>query len=212
MGVEAREALRVVVAADDPLARAGLSALLLAQPGCEVIGEIGLDQRSSVPLAAGPDVIVADLGRGSGVFGEHIAALEAFNAPVLVLLADRGLGGVALAAGAAGYVHRDASGERIAAALAAVAAGLQVSEPTVRAHDEPIGRRAEQPVFEDLTPRELDVLRLMAEGLPNKTIARRLAISEHTVKFHITAIMGKLDAHSRTEAVTRAARSGLLIL
>ena len=64
----------------------------------------------------------------------------------------------------------------------------------------------------EFTPRELEVLRLLAEGLPNKTIASRLGISEHTVKFHINSIMGKLGAQSRTEAVTRAARLGLVPL
>ncbi len=65
---------------------------------------------------------------------------------------------------------------------------------------------------EELTPREIEVLQLVAEGLPNKQIALRLGISEHTVKFHVDAILGKLGAHSRTEAVTRAARLGLLVL
>lgn len=65
---------------------------------------------------------------------------------------------------------------------------------------------------EELTPRELQVLQLVAEGLPNKAIAQRLHISEHTVKFHVAAILSKLDAHTRTEAVTRAVRQGLIIL
>ena len=65
---------------------------------------------------------------------------------------------------------------------------------------------------EELTPREMEVLQLVAEGLPNKQIATRLGISDHTVKFHVDAILGKLGAHSRTEAVTRAARLGLLVL
>lgn len=210
MGVD--DALRVLIAAADPLARAGLSALLSAERAYEVIGEIGIDPHDgAVPLSAAPDVILADLGRDAGTFGERLAALESFGVPVLVLLADRALGSVALAAGAQGYVRRDAAGERIAAALTAVAAGLQVSEPVLHLPEEPVERRTEPPI-EDLTPREVEVLQLMADGLPNKAIARRLRISEHTVKFHVTAIMGKLDAHSRTEAVTRAARLGLLVL
>jgi DNA-binding NarL/FixJ family response regulator len=72
--------------------------------------------------------------------------------------------------------------------------------------------RGEIPPVEDLTPRELQVLQLLAEGLSNKTIADRLSISEHTVKFHVAAILGKLEAHTRTEAVTRAIREGLIIL
>ena len=65
---------------------------------------------------------------------------------------------------------------------------------------------------EDLTPREMDVLQLLAEGLPNKEIGRRLRISEHTVKFHVNTILAKLGARTRTEAVTRAARQGLIML
>jgi two-component system nitrate/nitrite response regulator NarL len=65
---------------------------------------------------------------------------------------------------------------------------------------------------EDLTPRELEVLQLLAEGLPNKAIGLRLSISEHTVKFHVNAILGKLGAQSRTDAVVRATRLGLIIL
>jgi DNA-binding NarL/FixJ family response regulator len=67
-------------------------------------------------------------------------------------------------------------------------------------------------IYELLTPRELEVLGLIAEGLPNKRVAQRLGISEHTVKYHINTILGKLGAESRTEAVTRAARLGWLIL
>ena len=67
-------------------------------------------------------------------------------------------------------------------------------------------------LVEPLTPRELEVLRLMAEGLPNKTIAARLEISEHTVKFHVNTILGKLGVASRTEAVVRATRLGLILL
>ena len=68
------------------------------------------------------------------------------------------------------------------------------------------------PLIEELTPRELAVLRLVAEGLPNKTIAVKLGISEHTVKFHVNAILGKLGVASRTEAVVRATRLGLIFL
>ncbi|HEY3249395.1 MAG TPA: response regulator transcription factor [bacterium] len=204
--------LRVLIVADDPLTRAGLNALLSAQAGCDMVGESGVDLRDgAVPLSAAPDVILADLGPDTGAFGDRLVALEAFGVPVLAVLANRTLGAAALAAGAGGYVQRAAGGERIAAALTAVAAGLQVSEPAVRAHGEPVGPQPEPPL-EDLTPREVQVLQLLAEGLPNKAIARSLRISEHTVKFHVTAVMGKLGAHSRTEAVTRAARAGLLIL
>ena len=75
-----------------------------------------------------------------------------------------------------------------------------------------MGPSSDAPPIEQLSARELDVLRGMAEGLSNKQIARSLGISEHTVKFHINAILGKLDAQSRTEAVVRATRAGLILL
>jgi DNA-binding CsgD family transcriptional regulator len=76
----------------------------------------------------------------------------------------------------------------------------------------PFPRREGEPLSEELTPREHEVLQLIAEGLPNKLIALKLGISEHTVKFHITSILGKLDAGSRTEAVRLGARRGLVVL
>src|SRR4030067_1297183 len=92
------------------------------------------------------------------------------------------------------------------AALEGVARGVQVIDAL--AGESRVGDAA----AEDLTPREMDVLQLLAEGLPNKEIGRRLRISEHTVKFHVNTILAKLGARTRTEAVTRAARQGLIIL
>jgi DNA-binding NarL/FixJ family response regulator len=204
--------LRILVAGADPLARAGLHALLAAEPGCEVVGEVDAARPdTAVPISGAPDVMIYDGGRDAGALASELAGLESFDVPVVVVLPDSGLGQAALTAGARGYVSRNAGGERLAAALRAVAAGLQVSEPSDRAHDEPLEREPDEAV-EELTPRELEVLQLLAEGLPNKGIARRLRISEHTVKFHVTAIMSKLNTHSRTETATRAARAGLILL
>ena len=209
--VDVGHGLRILVAADDPLVRAGLSALVSAHAGFDVIGEIGLQgSDAAIPLSAAPDVILVDIGSAAAAVAEQLAALESFGVPVMAVVANPARGRVALAAGARGYVHRAAGGERLATALAAVAAGWQVTEPPAHGHDEAAEPVLDLPV-EELTPRELEVLQLIAEGLPNKGIASRLHISEHTVKFHVTALMGKLDAHSRTEAVTRAARMGLLL-
>lgn len=104
-------------------------------------------------------------------------------------------------------LSRDASAEQIVHAVKAAAAGLLVfdgsSVPRPSPEDELTG---------DLTPREIQVLQLLAEGLVNREIAERLSISEHTIKFHIGSILGKLQASSRTEAVTRGLRSGLIEL
>ena len=93
-----------------------------------------------------------------------------------------------------------------------MARGLTVVDPALAGAVFPARDRPLPAPVEDLTRRERSVLQLLAEGLSNKDIAARLDISEHTVKFHVNAILGKLGAHSRIEAVTRAARLGLLIL
>jgi DNA-binding NarL/FixJ family response regulator len=139
-------------------------------------------------------------------------------APLVVLLPDEGRAAEAWSAGVRGLLRRDVEPARLAAGLAAAAHGLGVMDPTFIAalglasgDHEAAGRGSFTPA-EELTPRELDVLRLIAEGLPNKTIALRLGISEHTVKFHVNAILGKLGVASRTEAVVQAMRLGLILL
>jgi DNA-binding CsgD family transcriptional regulator len=115
--------------------------------------------------------------------------------PVVLITSDP-------AAGAEGVLSPAATAEQIAAALRAVAVGLHVTEqPEVSPID-----------TEPLTHRELEVLHLLAEGVTNREIAQRLAISEHTVKFHVNAILTKLGAATRTEAVVHAARLGILTL
>jgi DNA-binding NarL/FixJ family response regulator len=118
-----------------------------------------------------------------------------------------------------GALRRDATAEEITAALAAVGSGLValdrrlardvLAAPARTAVAAPEGALL---AGETLTPREREVLQLMAEGLPNKLIANRLRITEHTAKFHVSAILTKLGAASRTEAVTIAAHRGLLVL
>jgi DNA-binding CsgD family transcriptional regulator len=118
-----------------------------------------------------------------------------------------------------GALLRDATPDEIVPAITAVASGLitldrRLASDLFAASQRVAAPAAERPTTADepLTARELEVLQLMAQGLPNKTIAARLRISEHTAKFHVSAIMMKLGAASRTEAVTRGARLGLLIL
>jgi NarL family two-component system response regulator YdfI len=104
-------------------------------------------------------------------------------------------------------LSRDASAEQIVHAVKAAAAGLLVFDGSSVPRPSP-----EDELADDLTPREIQVLQLLAEGLVNREIAERLSISEHTIKFHIGSILGKLQASSRTEAVTRGLRSGLIEL
>jgi two-component system nitrate/nitrite response regulator NarL len=188
--------LRVLVVGEDPLARAGLAALLQGIEGLEVVG-------SSVAEEA--DVLLWDLGLGA-----RAEPPSPGGPPVLALLADESAAPEALAAGATGLLFRDTAPDRLAAALAAVARGLTVLDEDLAAAL--LRARPEPDLAEPLTPREVEVLQLLAQGLSNREIGSILGISEHTAKFHVTAILGKLGAQGRTDAVVRAARLGLLLL
>jgi len=196
------------VVADDPLARGGLAALLAAQPGVVVAAQVAsADRWASVLEAYGPDVAAWDLG---GAADDRPPDLERIGIPVLALAPDEERAAEALAAGARGAIFRDADGPRLAAALAAVARGLVVVDEALA---EPWRRRgAAAGTLDALTPREREALDLLAQGLSNRRVAERLGISERTAKFHVNAILAKLGAESRTEAVVIAARLGLITL
>ena len=196
--------VRVFVIAEDPALRHRLRELLAEHPDYPVIGE-GDVEEAAVERAA--DVIVWDLGRDPVDLRRQIAAIPVGDIPLLLIGPGAGMAD-ALAAGARGYLAVEPDGRRLAAALQAVAHGLLVTDPAAAETPE----ADEFTAVETLTAREHDVLQLLAEGLANKEIARRLHISDHTVKFHVNAILGKLGARTRTEAVTRAARQGLITL
>jgi two-component system, NarL family, nitrate/nitrite response regulator NarL len=210
---------RVLVIASDPLARAGLAGLLADSPGLVVVGRAGEAELADAVQVHRPAIIVWDTGWQAAESLERLAQYNDEDAPVLVLLGDESLAGQAWRAGIRGLLSRSASAEQIAVAAAALEAGLFVISPEfaramrsapLSAVTPPAG--ATPSIAEPLTPRELEVLRLVADGLPNKTIASRLNISEHTVKFHVNALLGKLGAASRTEAVVTATRLGLILL
>ncbi|MCL4832713.1 MAG: response regulator transcription factor [Caldilineaceae bacterium] len=209
--------ISLLIVADDLLARAGLAALLAGQPGLYVAGQSdcgpaldALDQQHA------PDALLWDLGWDFGEAENNplLERLADFTArlPVLALLPDGEEAGKVWAAGVAGLLPRQVDGERLSAALAAVTAGLLVLDPGQRDLLAPASDIPPAELLEPLTPREEDVLALLADGLTNRAIARQLAISENTVKFHVQSLLGKLDAQSRTDAVVRATRLGLLIL
>jgi DNA-binding NarL/FixJ family response regulator len=206
--------LHVLVVADDALARAGLAALLAAQDECAVSGEVPGDADLELALEVyAPDVVVWDLGWDPAPALERLAELEGADPPLVALLPEETLVGAAWAAGARGILPREVAVERLVAALRAVVQGLIVLDPTLaEALQLPQGDLTSESLIEELTPRELEVVQLLAEGLSNKAIAYQLDISEHTVKFHVNAIMGKLGAQSRTEAAVRATRMGLILL
>ena len=214
--------LRILVIADDPLARAGLAALLAEQPGCAVVGRAsGTDDLPALVEVYRPNVLLWDMSWQPDSAIERLSVLVESTPPVAVLLPDEGRVAEVWATGARAILRRDADPGQFAAALRALLQGLGVVDgafaaalarpvglPTLKSWDD----RQTDPLIEELTPRELAVLRLVAEGLPNKTIAVKLGISEHTVKFHVNAILGKLGVASRTEAVVRATRLGLIFL
>jgi DNA-binding NarL/FixJ family response regulator len=204
------EALRVLVVADDPLVRAGLAAMLEAQSDVTVVGQMGgefVAEELLAPYQA--DVVLWDLGWEPAATLPDLA--EAGLPAVFLLPEETPLAG----RGPGSWLHRDVETGRLVAALQATAQGLIVIDPALA--DPALADRL-LPLFDDeapveeLTPRELEVLQLLAEGLSNRAIGQRLAISAHTVKFHVNAILGKLDAQSRTEAVVRATRLGWIIL
>ena len=208
------ENIRVLVVAEDPLARAGLATLLANQPGCIVAGQVAVD--SELATAAGvyrPDVVAWDLGTDPARTLNRTNGLRDLGVPIVALLPDATDASAVWAGGARGILLRTAPAEHLRTALTAAAQGLAVIDPAFAAALLPAARDQSptQPV-EELTPRELQVLRLMAEGQSNKSIARTLGISEHTVKFHVNAILGKLNVQSRTEAVVHATRLGMILL
>jgi DNA-binding NarL/FixJ family response regulator len=211
--------LRLLILADDPLARAGLAVLLAQQPGCQVVGQAPADADLAAEIdASRPDVVVWDLGWTAASALEWLAEQSSLLPPVLALLprddAAASLASQAWRAGARGLLDRNVVPEVLVAAAHSLALGLVVLESSLaRELLLPAGPdSAAASLVEPLTPREDQVLQLLAEGLTNRAIAQRLGISEHTVKFHVNAILGKLAAQSRADAVMRATRLGLILL
>ncbi|HSG16937.1 MAG TPA: response regulator transcription factor [Anaerolineae bacterium] len=209
--------LRLLVVAADPLARAGLVTLLDERPGLHIAGQVSGGESLAEELDVfQPDVLVFDLGwepdEGLETLEELALEPEGGQPNVVALAPDEETAAAAWSAGARGVLPRTASAGGLEAAIHGVALGLAVIEPELLANAWPAGSSGEPGLDEALTPRELEVLQLLAEGLANKAIAQRLDISEHTVKFHVNAIMSKLGAQSRTAAVVRATRLGLIML
>lgn len=165
---------------------------------------------------ARPDVVLVDHGPDGGArWLRELAALP--QPPPVVRLADaaRGEPGAdALRSGIRGVLPRDASAEELGAAIEAAAAGLVVLHPALAPARvlAAAGRPRLPPADQPLTAREIEILGMMAEGLGNKRIAARLGISAHTVKFHVASLFTKLDARTRTEAVTIGLRRGLILI
>jgi DNA-binding NarL/FixJ family response regulator len=204
-------AIRVLIVDDHPVVREGLRAVLGAEPDIEVCGEAGTGEQA-VQLATrlGPDVVLMDL-RLPDIDGVEATAriVGDRTANVLVLTTYGSDADIvrALAAGAAGYLLKDARREDLAAGVRSAARGETVLAPPVAAR---LATRVREPAPPPLTARESEVLRCVARGLSNPDIGRELFIAEATVKSHVTRIFEKLGVNDRTAAVTTAIANGII--
>lgn len=207
---EARNSPRVLVVGDDSLARAGLVALVSTLSDVELVGQAAAaDDAASTLDAFNPDIALWDLGWSPSTAFERLAEYIEAEVSVVALVSNEEHASRARASGALGVLARDVGAASLQAALAAVAQGMLVLDPELTP---PVPHAPPGDAVEALTRRELEVLRLLAEGSSNKAIAYGLDISEHTVKFHVNSIFAKLHAQSRTEAVAIATRLGLILL
>jgi DNA-binding NarL/FixJ family response regulator len=204
--------IRVLLADDQRVVREGLAMLLGLLPGIEVVGTAA-DGEEAVALAAAraPDVVLMDLRmpRMDGVEATRRIAEARPQARVIALTtyADEPTVLSALRAGARGYLTKDAGAEEIAAAIGAVARGEAALDPAVQAHL--LAGLAEPALPDGLTPREAEVLTLIAAGLTNTQIAERLIVSQATVKSHVNHLFAKAGVRDRAQAVAYAYRNGL---
>jgi DNA-binding NarL/FixJ family response regulator len=211
--------IRVLVWAKSAIARAGLEAIVQA----DARFAIARPKRESSDLlalvrACAPDVVLLD-GADSGPVRLPAELLQEFDGPAAVVLVENPTRGELLRLlqdGPKTLLLRDARPSEITAALLAAKEGLVVMSPelleTLWPSSSDIAAYDELPPGEPLTSRESEVLALLADGAANKEIAARLRISEHTVKFHVSSILNKLGAATRTEAVTRGYREGLIVI
>ena len=207
--------IRILIVDDHAIVREGQRALIMTEPGMELVGE-GVDGIEAVELARSlhPDVILIDLfmPRMGGI--EAIKAIKTENpaARILVLtsFAEDDKVFAAVKAGASGYLLKDASPDEILTAVR----NVNRSQPAMNAVIasklmRELQRETELPPTEDpLTERELDILRLVAQGKSNQEIAKELVISERTVRTHVSNILSKLHLANRTQAALYALRKG----
>ncbi len=202
--------LHITVISNDPLVRSGLAAMLTTQSNLLVVGQFSsddivqdLEEEAFEPV----DALVWDVGWDGTA---DSLDWHAFPCKSIALVPEECEPASFWQAGAHGLLLRDATPVQIFTAVQASLNNLNIYDPSLT--PEPINIIEQSPIEprEELTPREQQVAQLLAQGLTNKAIAQQLTISNHTVKFHVNAIMTKLDAQSRTEAVVKATRLGLI--
>jgi len=211
--------IRILICAASPVTLAGLESVIRDAGDMEVVArQYDLEAALRDAERVHPDVVVMDLGAETDhATGLLNAAASGDRFPALVVLTDsieRSAYTDLLRAGVRALVPRDVAAEEMRAAIRAAANNLVTVHADLAAQAllPVLTARVLDTVSTPLTARERDVLQMMADGLGNKSIAGRLRISTHTVKFHVGSIMSKLHATSRTEAVTLGIRQGLILL
>jgi len=199
----------VHIAASSAVVRAGLESVICSNGAFSLAGAGSIDQLQDNALSA--DVLLVAL---SQLTDDWITTLSAHTLPVVILadLPDGPLLQTALRGNIRAVLAPDSTSEEILAAVASAAAGLLTLQPAALDLLGQAPRPPSEALDDPLTHREREVLAMLAEGLSNKVIAYRLGISEHTVKFHVTSILGKLQAGSRTDAVMQGIRRGLVMM
>lgn len=204
--------MRILVLSTDPLARQALRWALEREPSFFVreLHSMRVRELEDARVDGPWDALLWDLGTSSE---DAVGFAEDIEIPWMALVHTSEDAKDALRWGAQAVLFRDGQGERMIAALRAIPLGLTVLDDTFASEIlEEQASSSGSSLSENLTPREEQALDLLAQGLSNKEIAAHLKISEHTAKFHVNSILGKLNARTRTEAVVHAARMGLLHL
>lgn len=206
------EVIRVLVADDHAVVRAGIVALLAAEPDIEVVGEaVDGEDAVSRALELRPDLVVMDvrMPRLTGDVATSRIREQAPEVRVLVLTTYESDASIlsAIEAGASGYLLKAAPADELIAGVRSVAAGEVTLSPAIAAQ---LVARMREPATASLTARETEVLRLVADGLTNREIGERLFLGESTVKTHLLCTFEKLGVNDRTRAVTLAMQRGLI--
>jgi two-component system, NarL family, response regulator YdfI len=206
----------VLVVARSGVMRAGLEALIATDPALEIVGSTAYFDLPSQIEQQRPDVVLWEWSAQEEESFPILSTVNGVQPAIVLLIDDLSESAIAefLRAGVRAILPSDVTTDEMMGAIVAAATGLTVLHSDIT--DILLPTLPTRPLPEmspqTLTPREIEVLGMLAEGLSNKTIARRLILSEHTVKFHISSLFSKLNVSSRTEAVILGARQGLILL
>ena len=208
------ETIRILLVDDHAVVRSGLSAFLLAYDDLELVGEAGGGEEAVTKCEIlHPDVVLMDLLMPNMDGAQATAAIREKHPEIQVIaltsFKEEELVERAIKAGAIGYLLKNVSADELAEAIRAAKSGKPTLAPEAAQALMHAAMKPQELGF-DLTPRELEVLTLMVEGLSNPDIAERLVVSRSTVKFHVSSILSKLGANTRTEAVSLALQHKLV--